>query len=507
MQYLYTGGQPHIDRRRQVILEAARKAAKCKPDQRPSRQKKNPRRRSPLHRPDEQEDGDQNEGEGDDHDEAEGVEQDEEQGADQDEDQDIEQDEEEGNDQDEEEGSDQDEEEGSDQDEEEGSDQDERQGIEQEELQRHGQDGTEDVEQCDAEDDEQEQAQGGEQDKEEGGDQNEKEGGDQNEKEGGDEDEGVNDPAEDPPSPATSLSPHSSPSPPQNSEEDQALAAVVRTAPTDQRSRASTATCPFEYPRELLGRMTMKLRLSESTNEPTLGETLKEILLDRAVWIAYEKAREKKSKKPGDKAKPLANSIEELIVLISSLFTPDAYLELKASMDHILRRTGVANLPRDRRNEPARGYSLAGMALDGEPPDTIRALQQRWNHARHLTSLGDSCWHKVDLTLVRLELYNYWKQALRIYTSTSDDDKSVKDRKCMERFVDRALPGRRGKRGGKRADELKRALSPYLGIYGEDNKNMWAYAIRVGSHVAVFNQLWGLLPLIKPSKYVYPALK
>lgn len=210
----------------------------------------------------------------------------------------------------------------------------------------------------------------------------------------------------------------------------------------------------------------------KALTSPTLGETVNELLLDRAVWIAYEKAREKKSKKPRDKGKPLANSIEELILLISSLFTPDIYLELKASI-HILRRTGVANLARDRRNESAQGYSLAGMAPDGELPNTIRALQQRWDHARHLTSLGDSCWHKVDLTLIRLELYNYWNQALKIYTSTFDDDVSVKDRRYMERFVDRALPGpgRRGKRGGKRADKLKRALSPYLGSYGEESKD------------------------------------
>ena len=475
MQYMDTGGQPHIGRRRQVILEAARKAAAYKAGQRLSRRRKNAGKRGPPPEPDEQEDDDQSEEEEDD--------------------------------QDEEQGHDQDEAESVDQDERSEGDSGERQGIEQEELQRHRQDETEDVEQDDAEGGEQERAQGGKQGGVQDDEQDKGEGGDQNEEEGSDENEGVNDPAEDSPSPATSLPPHSSPSSPQNSEEDEALAAVIRTTPTDQRRRASATTCPFEIPRELLGRMTTKLRLSESTQEPTLGETLNEILLDGAVWIAYEKAREKKSKKAGHKAKPLANSIEELISLISSLFTPDAYLELKASMNHILRRTGVANLPRDKRNEPARGYTLAGMALDGESPDTIRALQQRWNHARHLTSLGDSCWHKVDLTLVRLELYNYWEQALRIYTSTSDDDKSVRDRKQMERFVDRALPGRRGKRGGKRADELKRAISPYLGIYGQDNKSVWTYAIRVGSHAAVFNQLWGLLPLIKPSKYVYPALK
>ena len=122
LQELYTRAQSHLDRRRQVVLKAARKAADSKADQRPSRLQKNsrgrPRRRRPLHKPDEEEDGDQNEEQGADQDKAQGIEQDKD----------------------------------------EGGDQDERQSIKQAVLQRYGQDKTEDVEQRDAEGGEQERA-------------------------------------------------------------------------------------------------------------------------------------------------------------------------------------------------------------------------------------------------------------------------------------------------------------------------------------------------------------
>ncbi|KAL8708229.1 MAG: hypothetical protein Q9225_007637 [Loekoesia sp. 1 TL-2023] len=285
-----------------------------------------------------------------------------------------------------------------------------------------------------------------------------------------------------------------------------------QTSPSDQGGASTTVANSSAPMREVLNLVgERQLRLSASVDEPSLRETIKEILSDPAFRKALEDSKNKASKSSGkaqkpngkaknssNEAKKLSDKVKDLVILINSFFAPEAYLELKASIANILRYTNVSNIPGNYHSERVSGYGLAGKVFDSNSPDTLRALQERWNHARHMETLGDKHWHKVELMLARMELYLYWEQALRIYTS--NDDKSAKDREYMEQFVDNSLGGRRRRRGGKRVDDLKLAITPYLGIRGEEDNNTWKYWIKVGSHVAVFNKLWGLLPLIRPTK-------
>ncbi|KAL8713251.1 MAG: hypothetical protein Q9225_006817 [Loekoesia sp. 1 TL-2023] len=239
-----------------------------------------------------------------------------------------------------------------------------------------------------------------------------------------------------------------------------------------------------------------QLRLSVGTDESPLRETVGEILSDQAVRKALEQS--------GGKAKQCTDRVKALIGLIDSFFTPKPYLDLKASMSNIISHTGISDIPRDDYNEPVPGYSLAGKCFDGQTHATLRALRDRWNHARSVQSQADKGWHKVNLMLSALEFYLYWEHLRTIYTS--DDERFMKDRESLQWFVDRHSQDRPS--GRKRVDDLKRAVAPYLGIEKRDD-HTWKYMIKVGSHVAVFNKLWGLIPLVKSSKLTdvgYPLL-
>ncbi|KAL9025105.1 MAG: hypothetical protein Q9196_006020 [Gyalolechia fulgens] len=185
--------------------------------------------------------------------------------------------------------------------------------------------------------------------------------------------------------------------------------------------------------------------------------------------------------------------VTRLVEMIAYIGGPACIIKLQTSMIKIMGSTGNWNGPRNIHNQPAESFDAAGEILDDDAPDIIRNLKDRWIDVRSGYSEDNPLWKSVRSMLAAWQLYSYWEETKRIYHS--EDGQYAEEQAYFQRIIARS--GHRP-RGRKSDDDLKRAISPFFGISQMTAKkdNIWCYSIKVGKLVSVFNNCWGLLPLL-----------
>lgn len=221
-----------------------------------------------------------------------------------------------------------------------------------------------------------------------------------------------------------------------------------------------------------------ELRLTRSSpNEPSFHDTSLEILADARIEEAIAR-------------RPAA--AKALSALITSFATPKPFVDLSKSIINMVKHSGLSVKLPDNKKEDREGH-----AFDGNPPGSLRSLRERFLYARSLQHQEDQGWRSVCKMLTALECYLYWEETQDLLKC----DPQNQDREYLERLIERNKPKR--KKGRKKADDLKVAIAPFLGIHDAGNRNHWKNTMGVGKAVAVFKRDWGLLALLKPSPYVF----
>lgn len=226
------------------------------------------------------------------------------------------------------------------------------------------------------------------------------------------------------------------------------------------------------------------LRLGANIDEPPLRDTLVEI--SQLPEIREEAGRCKKT-------------VKLLFEVVISWFEPAPYKALGESMAYIIEHTSTSEIPRDHDHEPTPGHSLSGKSFDGDSPECLQRLRDRWNHTRSTRCLANKFWQGVKFRLSAMELFLHWEHLQDIFSSTGPE--LAVERAYLQRLVN-SIPGNTQRRGRKDAARLKIAIAPYLGIGGNDgNDSFWDRTIRIGSRAAVFQEHWGLLALVVTNRY------
>ncbi|KAL8992305.1 MAG: hypothetical protein Q9188_007619, partial [Gyalolechia gomerana] len=241
---------------------------------------------------------------------------------------------------------------------------------------------------------------------------------------------------------------------------------------------------PLNAEHNIIGPQT-PLRLSAWTDEPHYRSTLNEIL--QLPEIQSEGGLSN-------------NTVKLLLELVASWFDISPYKALGESMAYIIDRTSTSNIPQDFHHEPTSGHSLSGKRFDGDPPESLGRLRDRWNNTRSTCCLGNKFWQSIKFKLSAMELYVHWDYLQMVYKSEKPE--FATDQAYIQRLVKNAL-GNQHPSGRKTVDMLKRAVAPYLGIGPDDGDNkLWTYAIKLGSRVVVFKEHWGLVALARTGRLI-----
>ncbi|KAL9046646.1 MAG: hypothetical protein Q9206_007029 [Seirophora lacunosa] len=247
----------------------------------------------------------------------------------------------------------------------------------------------------------------------------------------------------------------------------------------DRHDRRDDDATPVDPAREIIGPQT-PLRLTAPTDEPHYRATLDAILQVPEVRSLGGSSD---------------HAVKLLLELVASWFDVAPYKALGESMTYIIERTATADIPRDAQDEPTPGHSLCGKRFDGDPPASLERLRDRWNNTRSTCCLGNKFWQHLKFRLAAMELYIHWDYLQMVFASEKPELQA--DQAYLQQLV-RDAPGDPHPTGRKTVDALKRAVAPYLGIRDDNGDDrFWKYAMKLGRHVAVFKQHWGLVALAR----------
>ncbi|KAL8967912.1 MAG: hypothetical protein Q9197_005163 [Variospora fuerteventurae] len=193
------------------------------------------------------------------------------------------------------------------------------------------------------------------------------------------------------------------------------------------------------------------LRLGAGTDEPPLGDTLAQIV--QLPEIRKEVVQSTKT-------------VKLLLELVLSWFKPAPYKALGESMAYIIDHTSTSEIPKDHDHEPAPGYSLSGKSFDGDVPESLQRLRDRWNHTRSTQCLANKFWQSVKFRLSSMGLFLHWEHLQDVYSSQKPE--FAADQAYLRRLVN-SIPGNTPRSGRRDAARLKIAIAPYLGIGGNDS--------------------------------------
>ncbi|KAL8921336.1 MAG: hypothetical protein Q9208_005768 [Pyrenodesmia sp. 3 TL-2023] len=226
------------------------------------------------------------------------------------------------------------------------------------------------------------------------------------------------------------------------------------------------------------------LRLGASTDEPPPMDTLNAVVQLLEIQIGRGQFKQ---------------AVKLLLELVLSWFKPAPYKALGESMAYIIDHTSISEIPKDHGHEPTPGHSLSGKRFEGDVPESLQRLRDRWNHTRSTQCLANRFWQNVKFRLSAMDLFLHWEHLQDTYSSKKP--KFAAEQAYLQRLVN-SIPGNTQGSGRRDAARLKIAIAPYLGIgLNDGGDTFWQYTMTLGSRAAVFQEHWGLLALVGTKRY------
>ena len=224
------------------------------------------------------------------------------------------------------------------------------------------------------------------------------------------------------------------------------------------------------------------LRLTASNTEPSVRQTLEEILTLPDIVALFRNGQD--------------DAVSRIVDFVDRLFSPKSYVKMQASMKNLSTITGLSRV---RQSED---YHIGGKMMDrSTAPVCLLNLEDGWRKAVQVESLQDEHWAKVKWLILTVQSYSWWLELCGLLSAPEDNKNGVFVRTLVRKAKAEARQARTQQASVHQTYSdrhyLKEAVAPYLGA-----GKKWVDFLAVGKAAHVLHRHQGLLALVPQSLYV-----
>lgn len=223
------------------------------------------------------------------------------------------------------------------------------------------------------------------------------------------------------------------------------------------------------------------LRVSSSTTEPSVRETVSALMAHPALREHYPTLRFKRL-------------IEKFV---NALFSPASYYKVVESIQNILQISSYSvgiKTPREDRDD-----MKIKMQIAGKEPLCLRGLRDRWRQVMIIEKLQDPLWIRVKHLVLSVQSYSYWLTLSNLLTKPDCEEADfvrglVKRAKKCERAQLRSSGKLTTRKASSDSRYLHLAVAQHLGLPGGEKQ--WRDFIAHAKAAHVLHRHWGLLAIV-----------
>ncbi|KAI4255914.1 MAG: hypothetical protein LQ352_002336 [Teloschistes flavicans] len=232
------------------------------------------------------------------------------------------------------------------------------------------------------------------------------------------------------------------------------------------------------------------LRVSSSTTEPSVRETVSALMAHPALREHYPTLRFKRL-------------IEKFV---NALFSPASYYKVVESIQNILQISSYSvgiKTPREDRDD-----MKIKMQIAGKEPLCLRGLRDRWRQVMIIEKLQDPLWIRVKHLVLSVQSYSYWLTLSNLLTKPDCEEADfvrglVKRAKKCERAQLRSSGKLTTRKASSDSRYLHLAVAQHLGLPGGEKQ--WRDFIAHAKAAHVLHRHWGLLAIVS-HKTIYKEI-